>query len=95
VKDSQHKNYQKNNRTPPTKRQCRIHACISPTENSDAVELPNPESGGAYTKGEIVNILLNAPIGDGCVRSRVGSQVVKAIPDHQMHYNTPCSKTTI
>ena len=50
VKDSQHKN----NRTPPTKRQRRIHACISPTENSDsnensdAIELPNPESGQAY-----------------------------------------------
>ena len=75
VKDSQHKNNQQNNRTPPTKRQCRIHACISPTENSDAIELPNPESGEAYTKGEIVNILSNVPIGDGSVRSRVRSQV--------------------
>jgi len=59
VKDSQHKNNQENIRTPPTKRQCIIHACISPTENSDAIELPNPESGEAYTKGEIVNILSN------------------------------------
>jgi len=95
VKDSQHKNNKQNNRTPPTKRQCRIHACISPTENSDAVELPNPVSGAAYTKGEIVNILSNIPIGDGCVWSRVRSQVVKAILDRQTHYNTPCSKTTI
>jgi hypothetical protein len=95
VKDSQHKNNQKNNRTPPTKLQCIIHACISPTENSDAIELPNPESGEAYTKGEIVNILSNVLIGDGSVRSRVRSQVVKAILDRQMHYNTPCSKTTI
>ena len=75
VKDSQHKNNQQNNRTPPTKRQCRIHACISPTENSDAIELPNPESGEAYTKGEIVNILSNVPIGDGSVRSCIRSGV--------------------
>ena len=27
VKDSQHKNNRQNNWTPPTKRQCRIHAC--------------------------------------------------------------------
>ncbi len=94
LKDSQHNN-QKNNRTPPTTRQCRIHACISPTENSDAVELPDPESGKAYTKGEIVNILSNLAIGDGCVRSHVWSQVVKAILDCQMQYNTPSSKTTI
>ncbi len=46
-------------------------------------------------KGEIVNILSNVPIGDGCVRSRERHQVVKAILDRQMHYNTPCSKTTI
>ena len=58
VKDSQHKN----SRTPPTKCQCRIHACISPAENSDAVELPNPESGEAYTKSDIVNILSNLPL---------------------------------
>ena len=62
MKDSQNKNNQKNNWTPPTKRQCRIHACTSPTENSDAVELPNPESGEAYTKSEIVNILSNLPL---------------------------------
>ena len=101
VKESQHKNNQKNIRTPPTKRQCIIHARISPTENSDsnensdAIELPNPESGQAYTKGEIVNILPNVTIGDGCVRSCEWHQVVKAILDRQMHYNTPCSKTTI
>ncbi len=95
MKDSQHKNNQQINRTPPTKHKFRIHACISPTENSDAVELPNPESGKAYTKGEIVNILSNVPIGDGCVRSRVRSQVVKGTLGRQMHHNTPCSKTTI
>jgi hypothetical protein len=101
VKESRHKNNQKNIRTPHTKRQCIIHARISPTENSDstensdAIELPNPESGKAYTKGKIVNILSNVPIGDGCVRSRERHQVVKAILDRQMHYNTPCSKTTI
>ncbi len=51
MKDSQHNSSQKDNRTPAPKQQHKSHACLSPTENRDSVQLPKPKSGIGYKQG--------------------------------------------
>ncbi len=47
--------------TPPAKR-CRCTtACVSPTITANSINLPNPDSGNAYNKMEVVNIMLKVP----------------------------------
>ena len=52
--------------TLPGKRYRRTTACVSPAVTTDSINLPTPEteSGYAYNKIEVVNIMLKVPIGD-------------------------------
>jgi hypothetical protein len=77
--------------TPPAKRYHRSRACVSPTYTDDSINLPTPESGTAYNKIEVVNILSKVPVGD--IHSRAAT--VKAILAHQKKYNFSCSQASI
>ena len=77
--------------TPPTKRYRRGTACVSPIVSADSINLPNPESGAAYNRMEVVNIMLKIPLEDVHIRAAT----LKVILNHQKKYNVPCSKSTI
>jgi hypothetical protein len=47
--------------TPPAKRFRQTTACVSPTVTANSINLPNPESGNAYNKMEVVNIMSKVP----------------------------------
>lgn len=77
--------------TPPAKRYRRGTACVSPIVSADSINLPNPESGAAYNRMEVVNIMLKIPPEDVHIRAAT----LKVILNHQKKYNVPCSKSTI
>ncbi len=76
--------------TPAAKQHRRSTACVNPTHNSN-VHLPAPESGSGYSKMEVVNIMLELPVEDGCLRAAT----VKAIAEHQKKHNVLCCAKTI
>ena len=61
--------------TLPAKR-CRCTtACVSPTVTANSINLPNLESGNAYNKMEVVNIMLKVPeCNHSCCYSRSDSE---------------------
>ncbi len=77
--------------TPPAKRYRCSGACVIPTDTHDSIYLPTPESGTAYNKIEVVNILPKVPIGD--IHTRAAT--VKAILAHQKKYNVSCCQASI
>jgi hypothetical protein len=77
--------------TPPAKRSRHTTACVSPIVTADSINLPTPESGTAYTKSEVVNIMSKVPVGH--VHSCAAR--IKVILEHQKKYNVPCSQATI
>jgi len=77
--------------TPPAKRYRHGTACVSPIVSADSINLPNPESGAAYNRMEVVNIMLKIPLEDVHIRAAT----LKVILNHQKKYNVPCSKSTI
>ena len=76
--------------TPPAKRCRRTTACVSPTVTANSINLPNPESGNAYNKMEVVNIMSKVP-----ERTHIHAATVEVILKHQQKYNIPCSRTSI
>jgi hypothetical protein len=77
--------------TPPAKRYCRSIACVSPTITAESINLPTLESGTAYNKIEVVNIMSKVPVGHLHTRAAT----LKAILEHQKRYNVPCSQASI
>jgi hypothetical protein len=77
--------------TPPAKRYCCSTACVSPTVTAESINLPTPESGTAYNKIEVVNIMSKVPVGH--IHTRAAT--LKAILEHQKRYNVPCSQASI
>ncbi len=49
--------------TPPAKRYCHSTACVSPAVTTENINLPTTESGTAYNKIEMVNIMSKVPVG--------------------------------
>jgi hypothetical protein len=76
--------------TPPAKRYRCSPACVSPTDSNDIINLPTPQSGTAYNKIEVVNILLKIPVGHFHTCAAMG----KAIPAHQKKINVSCSQAS-
>jgi len=77
-------------RTPPAKRCRQTTACVSPTVTANSINLPNPESGNAYNKMEVVNIMSKVP-----ERTHIHAATVEVILKHQQKFNIPCSRTSI
>ncbi len=76
---------------PPAKRYHHSRVSVSPTDTNNSINLPTPESGTAYNKDEVVNILSKVPVGDIHTRAAM----VKAILAHQKKYNVSCSQASI
>jgi hypothetical protein len=78
--------------TPPAKRyRCGTACVVSPIVSADSINLPNPESGAAYNRMEVVNIMLEIPPEDVHIRAAA----LKVILNHQKKCNVPCCKSNI
>ena len=67
-----------------------LTACVSPTVTANSINLPNPESGNAYNKMEVVNIMSKVP-----ERTHIHAATVEVILKHQQKFNIPCSRISI
>jgi hypothetical protein len=86
---------QNNNNMIPTLPQQKRYRCstasVSPTATTESINLPTLESGTAYNKIEVVNIMSKVPVGHiyACAAT------LKAILEHQKRYKVPCSQASI